>query len=81
MKYYGVRKIKKIIVDVLNVDENEITMDTTFIDDLGADSLDVFQIIMGLEEEFDIEIPNEQAEKIVTVGDAVEQIKAAMNEN
>jgi acyl carrier protein len=59
-------KLKKIIVDVLNVDENEITMDTTFIDDLGADSLDVFQIIMGLEEEFDIEIPNEQAEKIVT---------------
>ena len=46
-------KLKKIIVDVLNVDENEITMDTTFIDDLGADSLDVFQIIMGLEEEFD----------------------------
>ena len=74
-------KLKKIIVDVLNVDENEITMDTTFIDDLGADSLDVFQIIMGPEEEFDIEIPNEQAEKIVTVGDAVEQIKAAMNEN
>ena len=74
-------KLKKIIVDVLNVDENEITMDTTFIDDLGADSLDVFQIIMGLEEDFDIEIPNEQAEKIVTVGDAVEQIKAAMNEN
>ena len=74
-------KLKKIIVDVLNVDENEITRDTTFIDDLGADSLDVFQIIMGLEEEFDIEIPNEQAEKIVTVGDAVEQIKAAMNEN
>ena len=74
-------KLKKIIVDVLNVDENEITMDTTFIDDLGADSLDVFPIIMGLEEEFDIEIPNEQAEKIVTVGDAVEQIKAAMNEN
>lgn len=74
-------KLKKIIVDVLNVDENEITMDTTFIDDLGADSLDVFQIIMGLEKEFDIEIPNEQAEKIVTVGDAVEQIKAAMNEN
>ena len=65
-------KLKKIIVEVLNVDENEITMDTTFIDDLGADSLDVFQIIMGLEEEFDIEIPNEQAEKIVTVADAVE---------
>ena len=57
-------KLKKIIVDVLNVDENEITMDTTFIDDLGADSLDVFQIIMGIEEEFDIEIPTEEAEKL-----------------
>ena len=74
-------KLKQIIVEVLNVDENEITMDTTFIDDLGADSLDVFQIIMGLEEEFDIEIPNEQAEKIVTVADAVEQIKTALNNN
>ena len=74
-------KLQEIIAEVLNVDPEEITMDTTFVDDLGADSLDVFQIIMGLEEEFDIEIPNEQAEKIVTVGDAVEQIKAAMNEN
>ena len=74
-------KLKQIIVEVLNVDENEITMDTTFIDDLGADSLDVFQIIMGLEEEFDIEIPNEQAEKIVTVADAVGQIKSALNNN
>ena len=74
-------KLKKIIVEVLNVDENEITMDTTFIDDLGADSLDVFQIIMGLAEEFDIEIPNEQAEKIVTVADAVEAIKNALNNN
>ena len=74
-------KLKQIIVEVLNVDENEITMDTTFIDDLGADSLDVFQIIMGLEEEFDIEIPNEQAEKIVTVADAVEQIQSALNNN
>ena len=74
-------KLKQIIVEVLNVDENEIIMDTTFIDDLGADSLDVFQIIMGLEEEFDIEIPNEQAEKIVTVADAVEQIKSALNNN
>jgi acyl carrier protein len=68
-------KIRSIIVEVLNVDEEDITMETTFIDDLGADSLDVFQIIMGLEEEFDIEIPNEDAEKIVTVGDVVEQIK------
>ena len=72
-------KLKKIIAEVLNVDEEEITMETTFKDDLGADSLDVFQIIMGLEEEFDIEIPNEEAEKIVTVGDAVEQIKNALN--
>ena len=72
-------KLKKIIAEVLNVDEEEITMETTFVDDLGADSLDVFQIIMGLEEEIDIEIQNEEAEKIVTVGDAVEQIKNALN--
>ena len=72
-------KIKKIISEVLNVDAEEITMDTTFVDDLGADSFDIFQIIMGLEEEFDIEIANEEAEKIVTVGDAVEQIKDALN--
>ena len=72
-------KLKKIIADVLNVDEEEITADTTFVDDLGADSLDIFQIIMGLEEEFDIAIPTEEAEKIVTVGDAVEQIKNALN--
>ena len=73
-------KLRDIIVEVLNVDENEVTMESTFIDDLGADALDVFQIIMGLEEEFDIEIPNEEAEKIVTVGDAVEQIKKAVSE-
>lgn len=72
-------KLKKIIVEVLNVDEEEISEDTTFIDDLGADSLDIFQIIMGIEEEFDIEIPTEEAEKISTVGDAVEQIKNATN--
>ena len=72
-------KLKKINVEVLNVDASEISLETTFNDDLGADSLDVFQIIMGLEEEFDIEIPNEEAEKIVTVGDAVEQIKNALN--
>ena len=72
-------KLKNIIAEVLNVDADEITMDTTFVDDLGADSLDVFQIIMGIEEEFDIGIPSEEAEKIVTVGDAVEQIKNAVN--
>ena len=73
-------KLQEIIADVLNVDPNEVTMETTFTDDLGADSLDVFQIIMGIEEEFDIEISNEDAEKIVSVGDAVEQIKNALAE-
>ncbi len=68
-------KIRSIISEVLNISEDEITLDSTFVEDLGADSLDVFQIIMGIEEEFDIEIPNEAAEKIVTVNDAVEQIK------
>ena len=72
-------KLKEIIIDVLNVNENDITMETTFVDDLGADSLDVFQIIMGIEEAFEIEIENEDAETIVTVGDAVEQIKNAIN--
>lgn len=73
-------KLKSIIADVLNLDEQEIKMDSTFVDDLGADSLDIFQIIMGIEETFDIEIDNEDAEKIVTVGDAVEQIKNATND-
>ena len=71
-------KLQKIVAEVLNVEPEEVTMASTFVDDLGADSLDVFQIIMGLEEEFDIEIANEDAEKIVTVGDAVEQIKNAL---
>ena len=69
-------KLQKIIAEVLNVDTEEVTMDTTFVDDLGADSLDVFQIVMGIEEEFDIEIPAEEVEQIVSVGDAVEQIKS-----
>ena len=73
-------KLRDIIVEVLYVDENEVTMESTFIDDLGADSLDVFQIFMGIVEEFDIEFPNEVAENIVTVGDAVEQIKKAVSE-
>lgn len=71
-------KLINIIAEVLNVDASEITEDTTFVDDLGADSLDVFQIIMGIEEEFDIEIDSEDAEQIVSVGDAVEQIKKAI---
>ena len=64
---------------LLNIEPEDVTMAATFVDDLGADSLDIFQIIMGIEEEFDIEIPNEAAEQIVTVGDAVEQIKNALN--
>ena len=72
-------KLKKIIAEVLNVDPDEITMETTFQDDLGADSLDVYQIIMGIEEEFDIELPAETAEQVTTVEDAVEMIKNAVN--
>ena len=68
-------KLQEIIADVLNVDPNEVTMETTFADDLGADSLDVFQIVMGIEEEFNLEIPDGEAEKVVTVGDVVDYIK------
>ena len=72
-------KLFEIIADVMNIDEKEIKEDSSFENDLGADSLDVFQIIMGIEDAFDIEIDNDEAEKIVTVGDAVEQIKNATN--
>ena len=72
-------KLKEVIADVLNVDPEEIKMSTTFTDDLGADSLDVYQIIMGIEEEFDIEIPADNAESITTVEEAVELIKSAIN--
>lgn len=72
-------KLKAIIAEVLSVDPDEIGENSTFMDDLGADSLDVFQIIMGLEEAFDIEIPAEEAEKITTVGEAIELIKNAIN--
>ena len=72
-------KLREIIADVINIDEKEIKEDSSFENDLGADSLDVFQIIMGIEDAFDIEIDNDEAEKIVTVGDAVEQIKNATN--
>ena len=71
-------KLQEIIAEVLNVSTEDITMETTFVDDLGAASLDIFQIIMGIEEEFDIEIVNDEAEKITTVGDAVEQIRKAV---
>lgn len=72
-------KLQSIIAEVLSIDPEGITADTTFVDDLGADSLDIFQIIMAIEEEFEIEIPNDAAESIVTVGDAAEQIKNAVN--
>lgn len=70
-------KMQEIIADVLNVGKDVIKPDTTFVDDLGADSLDIFQIVMGIEEEFDIEIDNDEIEKIVSVQDAVDQIKEA----
>jgi acyl carrier protein len=68
-------KLREVIASVLNVDPNEITEETTFLEDLGADSLDVYQIIMKIEEAYDIEIPAEQAEHISTVGEAVNLIK------
>ena len=68
-------KLQGIIAEVMHVEPEEITMETSFVDDLGADSLDLFQIVMAIEEEYEIEIPNEVIEKIVTVGDAVEQIR------
>ncbi len=68
-------KVKKIIVEQLGVEEDDIQMESSFIDDLGADSLDIVELIMALEEEFDIEIPDSEAEKITTVGDAVDYIK------
>ena len=69
-------KIKAIIAEVLNIDADSITADTTFVDDLGADSLDIFHIIMGIEEEYDIELENEAVEQIQTVGDAIEALRA-----
>lgn len=68
-------KVKEIIVEQLGVAENTVTMEASFIDDLGADSLDIVELIMALEEEFDLEIPDSDAEKVVTVGDVVDYIK------
>lgn len=73
-------KAKAVVIDQLGADEDKVTMEASFVDDLGADSLDIVELIMGLETEFDLEIPDEDAEKISTVGDAVnyiaEKIKA-----
>jgi len=68
-------KVKDIVVEQLGVDEEEVSEQASFVDDLGADSLDIVELVMALEEEFDLEIPDEDAEKIVTVGDAVNYIK------
>ena len=68
-------KVRKIIVEQLGVNSEEVTTEASFIDDLGADSLDTVELVMALEEEFDMEIPDEDAEKIVTVGDAVGYIQ------
>ena len=69
-------KVKGIIVERLSVDEKDVTESASFIDDLGADSLDTVELVMALEEEFGLEIPDEEAEKIVTVGDAVKYIES-----
>jgi acyl carrier protein len=74
-------KVKEIIVDQLNVDADEVTNDASFIEDLGADSLDTVELVMALEEEFNMEIPDEEAEKIKTVGDAIDYIKSHANVN
>lgn len=71
-------KIQAIIAKVLNIDPSKITPETTFVDDLDADSLDVLQIIMGIEDEFHIQIPDDAGDNIITVADAVNQIKSAL---
>jgi len=70
-----VDKVKDIIIEQLGVEEAEVKMESSFVDDLGADSLDIVELVMALEEEFDLEIPDEDAEKIRTVGDAVKYIQ------
>ncbi len=71
----AIDRIKKIIIDQLGIEDSKIAINSSFIDDLGADSLDIVELIMALEEEFDIEIPDEDAEKIKTVGDALDYLK------
>ncbi len=70
-------KVKEVIIDQLAVEDESIKLETSFIDDLGADSLDIVELIMALEEKFDLQIPDSEAEKITTVGDVVEYIKMA----
>lgn len=70
----AIDRVKKIIVDQLGIDTSKITEGSSFVDDLGADSLDIVELIMAFEEEFDVEIPDEDAEKIKTVGDAIKYL-------
>ena len=71
-------KVREILCDQLDVEEEQVTLDASITDDLGADSLDVLEIIMGIEDEFGIQVPTDEAESIVTVGDAYEKIKKAL---
>ncbi|MCD8233278.1 MAG: acyl carrier protein [Cloacibacillus porcorum] len=71
-------KLKEIVMDRLNAEEDQIKLEASFVEDLGADSLDIVELIMGIEEEFDIEIPDEDAEKLTTVGEAMEYVKTKL---
>jgi len=73
-------RVKEIIVEQLGVDPNQVTVDAHFIEDLGADSLDTVELVMAFEEEFDLEIPDEDAEQLTTVGKAVEYLHKALEE-
>jgi acyl carrier protein len=73
-------RVKKIVMEQLGVSEEEVTNDKSFVDDLGADSLDTVELVMALEEEFETEIPDEEAENITTIQEAIDYIKAHMNE-
>lgn len=69
------KKLKTIVVDQLGVNEEDVRMESTFVDDLSADSLDIVELVMTIEEEFDVEIPDQDAEKIVTIGDVVKYLE------
>ena len=72
-------RVRELVVDQLGVDNEEVTLEASFVDDLGADSLDIVELVMAFEEEFELEIPDEDAEKITTVGAAVEYIKSMVD--